>query len=58
MRQKSSQVKNLQAELEKMHSHCEQVNEENQLLRIQISSKQSDFQRCLKPSNVPAFDTR
>jgi hypothetical protein len=58
MHEKSDKAKMLQTELEKIHAYCEQVNEENQILKVQISSKQSDFQRCLKPSNIPIYDTR
>ena len=39
-----------------MHNFCEKLKEENQMLKVQLSVKQDDFRRCLKPGNHPSYE--
>jgi len=45
-------------ELEQTRSFCEGLKEENQILRVQIGNQQNNNQRCLKPNNIPMYDSR
>lgn len=42
---KTEHVTVLQNELEKLYWHCEQLKEENQLMRVQVSAKETDINR-------------
>jgi len=48
----------MQLELEQAKSYYDHLREENQILRIQMSSHQNDLQRCLKPGNIPSYESR
>lgn len=46
----------MQSELNNIYNFCEQLKEENQILKIQLSAKHNDLNRCLKPGNHRLFD--
>jgi hypothetical protein len=43
--EKQTQINNMQNELDNIYRFCEQLKDENQVLKIQLSAKHNDFNR-------------